>query len=60
MVIRRAHLSSLLSGCALTILDFMSQLPTERTRPGFVGLKLLSDDGEVWLVRGQTQHDQIS
>lgn len=60
MVIRRAHLSLLLSGCALTILDFMSHLSTECTRSGFVGFKLLSDDREVWLVCGQTQHDQIS
>lgn len=60
LCLRRAHLSSLLSGCALTILDFMAQLSTESTRSGFVGLKLLSDDGEVWLVGGQAQHDQIS
>lgn len=58
--LRRAHLSSLLSGRALTILDFMAQLSTQSTRPRFVGLELLSDDGEVGLVGGQAQHDQIS
>lgn len=50
--LRGAHLSLLLSGCALAVLDLMAQLSTERTRPGFVGLELLSDDGEVGLVGG--------
>lgn len=57
--LRTAHLSLLLSGCALTVLDFMAQLSTESAWSGFVGLELLSDDGEVWFVRGQAQHDQI-
>lgn len=58
--VRGAHFSLLLSGRALTILDLMAQLSTECTRSGFVGFKLLSDDGEVWLMGSQAQHNQIS
>ena len=28
-------------------------------RPGLVGLELVPDDGEVWLVCGQPQHDEV-
>lgn len=34
-------------------------LTTQVTAPGFVGFELLPDDGEVWLVRGEAQHDQV-
>lgn len=56
----RTHLSLFLSGCPLTIFDFMTDLPTECTGAGLVGFELLSDDGEVWLMGGQAQHDQVS
>lgn len=54
-----AHLSLFLSGRPLTVFDFMTQLSTERAGAGLVGLELLSDDGEVGLVGGQAQHDQV-
>lgn len=57
---RRAHLSLFLSGRPLTVFDFVTQLSAECAGAGFVGFKLLSDDGEVWLVGGQAQHDQVS
>lgn len=38
----------------------LTQLAANVTGLGFVGLELLSDDGEVDLMRGQTQHDEVS
>lgn len=55
-----AHLSLFLSGRPLTVFDFMTYLIAERTGAGLVGFKLLSDDGEVGLVGGEAQHDQVS
>lgn len=55
-----SHLSLLLSGCPLTVFDFVAYLSTEGAGTGFVGFELLPDDGEVWLVGGQAQHDQVS
>lgn len=57
---QRAHLALFLSRCPLAVFDFMTHLSAERTGAGLVGFKLLPDDGEVWLVCGKAQHDQIS
>lgn len=40
--------------------ETLTKLATNVTWLGFVGLKFLSDDGEVDLVCGQAQHDEIS
>ena len=37
----------------------LTDLCADLTRLGLVGLELLPDDGEVWLVRRQAQHDEI-
>ena len=37
----------------------MAHLVAQGTRAWLVGLELLPDDGEVGLVRGQPQHDQV-
>jgi len=56
---QEAHLSLLLPRRPLTVFDFVADLAAERTGAGLVGLELLSDDGEVGLVGGQAQHDEI-
>lgn len=37
----------------------MTHLPAQGTRAGLVGLELLPDDGEVGLVGGEAEHDQV-
>ena len=37
----------------------LTDLCADLARLGLVGLELLPDDGEVWLVRRQAQHDEI-
>lgn len=54
------HLPPLLTSHSLTVLQLMTHLPTQGTGPWLVGFELLPDDGEVGLMCGQAQHDQIS
>ena len=42
-----------------TTTPLLTDLCADLARLGLVGLELLPDDGEVWLVRRQTQHDEI-
>lgn len=51
------YLSFLLPGHTLALFNFMSNLSTQGTWSGFVRLELLTDDGEVGLMRCQTQHN---
>lgn len=44
-------------GCRYRNLTFLT---ADVAAPGFVGLELLTNDGEVGLVRGQTQHNEVS
>lgn len=55
-----SYLSLFLSGHTLTVFNLMSHLATQGTGSGFIGFKFLSYNGEVGLMGGQTQHDQIS
>lgn len=55
-----SDLALLLSGRALTLFQLVAHLSTQGTGPRLVGLELLPDDGEVGLVRGQAQHDEVS
>lgn len=56
----QTDLALLLPGRPLTLLDLVAHLAAKGAGAGLVGLELLPDDGEVGLVGGEAQHDQVS
>lgn len=42
------------------ILLYLTTLAANVARPVLVGFELFPDDGKVWLVGGQAQHDEVS